>query len=92
MTKAELIFTVSGATDIPPEAVRRALNAIVDSIVEVVGSGDSVSIPGFGTFSSKHRAERIGRNPRTGELMEIPACNVPVFKPGNQLKDAVSGK
>ena len=92
MTKKELIFTVSGATDIPPEAVRRALNAIVDSIVEAVGSGDSVSIPGFGTFSSKHRAERIGRNPRTGELMEIPACDVPVFKPGKQMKDAVSGK
>lgn len=91
MTKNELVFTVSGASDIPPEAVGRALNAILDAIVAAVGSGDTVTLPGFGTFSRKHREARTCRNPKTGEAMDVPACDVPSFRPGKRMKDAVNG-
>lgn len=91
MTKNELVLAVSGASDIPPEAVGRALNAILDAIVAAVGNGDTVTLPGFGTFSRKHRDARTCRNPQTGEAMDVPACEVPSFKPGKHLKDAVNG-
>ena len=92
MTKADLIFAASGATDIPPDAVRPVLNAALDIIMEAVGAGDTVTISGFGTFSKKHRKERFGRNPGTGEAIVIHACDVPVFRPGKQLKEAVNEK
>ena len=90
MTKAELIATVSAAADMPQKAVEMALNATLDTIATAVGHGETVTIPGFGTFGTKHREARKCRNPQTGEEMEAPACTVPSFKAGSRLKAAVS--
>ena len=70
------------------QGCRRAIDAVVDDLGEI-GQGEEVSIIGFGTFSVKSRAERVGRNPRTGESITIAAAKTPVFKPGKALKDAV---
>lgn len=88
MTKKELVLAVSGAADIPPKAVERALNATLDTIIDAVASGDSVAIPGFGTFFTKHREARMCRNPQTGEPVTVTACEVPAFKPGKRMKEA----
>ena len=91
MTKTELIANVSAATDIPQKAVEKALNAILATISDSLAAGESVAIPGFGTFIRSHRAARTGRNPQTGEPLNVPASDVPVFKAGKTLKDAVKG-
>ena len=88
MTKRELVLAVSGAADIPPKAVEMILNTTVETIIDAVASGDSITIPGFGTFFTKHRAARVCRNPKTGEPVKVDACEVPVFKPSKMLKDA----
>ena len=90
MTKTDLIQTVSGVTDIPHEAVQRALDAMCNTIADAMEKGDAVVIPGFGSFVRKHRSARKGRNPNTGEEMDIPACDVTSFKPGKHLRDAVN--
>ena len=90
MTKSELIATVSASADMPQKAAEKALNAAFDTIIDAVGQGDSVAIPGFGTFGVKHREARKCRNPQTGEEMETPACDVPFFKPGSRMKAAVN--
>ena len=89
MTKNELVLVASGATDIPPKAVEKALNAALDTIIDAVSSGETIILPGFGTFSRKHRDARTCRNPQTGEAMDVPACEVASFKPGKRLKEAV---
>lgn len=89
MKKSELIQYVSGATDIPPEAVGKVMNTALDMIITAVSNGDTVSLPGFGHFSRKHREARIGRNPRTGERIDIPACKVPHFQPGKVFRETV---
>ena len=71
-----------------PKAVEKSLNTTVETIIDAVTSGDSVTIPGFGTFFTKHRAPRVCRNPKTGEPVKVDACEVPVFKPGKRLKEA----
>jgi DNA-binding protein HU-beta len=91
MTKNELVLTASGAVDIPPKAVEKALNAMVDTIIEAVASGEGIILPGFGTFSRKHRDARTCRNPQTGESMDVPAREVASFKPGKRLREAVNG-
>ena len=88
MTKRELVLAVSGAADIPPKAVEMILNTTVETIIDAVASDDSIIIPGFGTFFTKHRAARVCRNPKTGEPVKVDACEVPVFKPGKRLKEA----
>ena len=88
MTKRELVLAVSGAADIPPKAVEMILNTTVETIIDAVASGDSITIPGFGTFFTKHREARVCRNPKTGEPIKVDACEVPVFKPSKMLKDA----
>ena len=88
MTKRELVLAVSGAADIPPKAVEMILNTTVETIIDAVASGDSITIPGFGTFFTKHRAARVCRNPKTGEPVTVSACEVPVFKPSKMLKEA----
>ena len=90
MTKTDLIQSVSGAVDMPQKAVEKALNAMLDTISAAMENGEAVTIPGFGTFSRKHRGARRGRNPQTGEEIDIPACDVPSFKPGKRLRDAVN--
>ncbi len=90
MTKSDLIQTISAETGISMTAVRRTLNEAMDIIAGSISHGETVILPGFGTFGRKHRDSRIGRNPRTGEMIELPACNVPVFKASNWLKKTVN--
>tara|TARA_Y100000588_G_C13699933_1_gene688196 strand:- start:81 stop:353 length:273 start_codon:yes stop_codon:yes gene_type:complete len=90
MKKTDIIDAVAGAADISKAAAARAVDAVTDSIAKSLKAGDQVSMAGFGTFSVKHRAARQGRNPRTGETIQIAASKSPGFKPSKAFKDAVS--
>ena len=90
MNKAELIEAIAAAADIPKAAAGRALDAMVDSVADSLKKGDQVVLVGFGTFSVKERAARTGRNPQTGEPIQIAAAKIPSFKAGKALKDAVN--
>ncbi|MFK8042877.1 HU family DNA-binding protein [Congregibacter sp.] len=90
VNKSDLIDAIASAADINKSDAGRALDAVVDSITDTLKKGDQVSLVGFGTFSVKHRAARDGRNPQTGETIKIKASNVPGFKAGKALKDAVN--
>ena len=89
MTKSELVTSVSAATGMPCEAASKAVSAAFDEIINAVGKGDTVTIPGFGTFHSRLLEERTGHNPQTGEEITLPACKVPAFKSGRRMKEAV---
>jgi DNA-binding protein HU-beta len=90
MNKSELIDAVALSADISKAAAGRALDATIDTIAEALRSGDQVTLVGFGTFQVKDRAARTGRNPQTGEAIQIKASRVPGFKAGKALKDAVN--
>lgn len=90
MNKAELIDAIAAAADINKSDAARALDAVIDTITDVLRRGDQVSLVGFGTFSVKHRAQREGRNPQTGERITIKSSHVPGFKAGKALKDALN--
>lgn len=90
MNKAELIDAVAEGADISKADAGRAVDAVVDRITNALKSGDQVTLIGFGTFAVKDRAARVGRNPRTGEPLQIKASKVPGFKAGKALKDAVN--
>lgn len=90
MNKSELIDAIAASADLPKASAGRALDAVVDSITDALKKGDQVSLVGFGTFAVKHRAARSGRNPQTGATIQIKASNVPGFKAGKALKDAVN--
>jgi len=89
MNKTELRDTVAKASGLSDADADRALNAVLDSITTALASGDSVTISGFGTFETRERAARSGRNPQTGEDIQIAASTTPAFKPGAHLKQAV---
>lgn len=90
MNKSELIDAVAASADISKAAAGRALDAMVDSVTNALKEGDQVVLVGFGTFSVKERAARTGRNPQTGDPIQIAAATVPSFKAGKALKDAVN--
>lgn len=90
MNKTDLIEAIAAAADLPKASAGRALDAVLDSIQDSLSKGEQVSLVGFGTFSVKHRAGREGRNPQTGQTIQIAPSNVPGFKPGKALKDAVN--
>ncbi|MCY3760270.1 MAG: HU family DNA-binding protein [Gemmatimonadetes bacterium] len=90
MNKAELVEAVAAAANLSKADAGRAVNAVVSGIASSLQGGEQVSIVGFGTFSVKRRAARSGRNPRTGEAIQIQASNVPAFKAGKALRDAVN--
>ena len=90
MNKTDLIDAIASAADLSKADAGRALDAVVDSITDTLKKGDPVSLVGFGTFQLKHRAAREGRNPQTGATIQIKASNVPSFKAGKALKDAVN--
>ena len=92
MNKTDLIASVSASTGMPQEAAHRAVNAAIDTITDAIGEGEPVVLPGFGTFSRKHRNAKKGINPRTGDAVDIPETFIPSFKPGKRLKDAARGK
>ena len=90
MNKNELIDAIAAEADLSKASAGRALDAAVGAITEALSKQDTVSLVGFGTFSVKHRAAREGRNPRSGETIQIAASSAPAFKPGKALKDAVN--
>jgi len=89
MNKSDLIEIMADAADISKSAAGRALDGFTDAIAVALKGGDSVSVIGFGTFSVKERSARTGRNPQTGETIEIAASKTPSFKAGKALKDAL---
>ncbi|ABM61386.1 HU family DNA-binding protein [Halorhodospira halophila] len=90
MNKSELIEAVADSADLSKAAAARAVDAMVESVTDALREGDQVTLVGFGTFTVRERAARTGRNPRTGESIDIPASKVPGFKPGKALKDAIN--
>lgn len=91
MTKAELVDKIFMKADLPSKAkAEEALDAVIGCIRDALIEGDSVSFTGFGSFKVSTRAERKGRNPRTGEEITIPESKVVKFTPGKTLKDAVN--
>jgi DNA-binding protein HU-beta len=90
VNKAELVDAVAESADISKAAATRAVDGMVAAVSSALQNGDQVSLVGFGTFSVKERAARTGRNPRTGETINIAASKNPVFKAGKALKDAVN--
>ena len=90
MNKSELVDAIADGADISKSAAGRALDSALDAITTALQNGEQVSLIGFGTYSVKHRAARTGRNPQTGAEIEISAANVPSFKAGKALKDAVN--
>ena len=91
MTKAELIAAMVSETGLTKVDCEKALNAFTKSITESLKTGNDVKILGFGNFIVKDRAARTGRNPRTGDEIQIAACKVPGFKAGKELKSIVNG-
>lgn len=90
MNKSELIEAIATSADLPKAQASRALDATIEAITNTLKQGDQVSLVGFGTFLVKHRAARTGRNPQTGAELAIAASNMPSFKAGKGLKDAVN--
>lgn len=90
MNKSELVDAIATQADLSKAAATRALDATLEAVTSALQKGDSVSLVGFGTFAVKERAARTGRNPKTGEEIQIAAAKVPSFKPGKGLKDAVN--
>ncbi len=90
MNKSELIEAIAKAADISKAAAERALDGTVAAITTSLKKGDMVTLVGFGTFHVGNRAARSGRNPRTGETIQIKASRVPKFRAGKALKDAVN--
>jgi DNA-binding protein HU-beta len=90
VNKSDLIDAIADGADISKASAGRALDSAIGAITGALQNGDQVSLVGFGTYSVKHRAARAGRNPQTGAEIQIKAANVPSFKAGKALKDAVN--
>ena len=90
VNKSELIDAVAASADLPKAAAGRAIDAMLDTITDSLKKDDPVVLVGFGTFATKDRAARTGRNPHTGAPIEIKAAKVPSFKAGKALKDSVN--
>ncbi len=90
MNKSDLVDAIADSAGLSKADAGRALDAVVDSVTGALKKGQSVSLVGFGTFTVRDRAARTGRNPRTGETIQIAASKNPAFKAGKALKDAVN--
>lgn len=92
MTKNDLVTQVAGIAELSKKDAEKAVNAVLEAITDSLKKGDKVALVGFGTFETRKRPERKGRNPQTKEEITIPATTAPAFKAGKALKDAVAGK
>lgn len=88
MNKMDLINKVADKAGLKKKEAEMAVNSVFEAIEEALAEGDKVQVIGFGTFETRSRSARSGRNPQTGETIEIPATTVPAFKPGNKLKES----
>ncbi len=91
MTKADLVEEVIKATQMPRKEAEVTVETIFESIIGALQKGDKLEIRGFGSFRTRPRKGRIGRNPKTGEQVQVPAKRIPFFKPSKELKDYVNG-
>ncbi|MBE7049972.1 MAG: HU family DNA-binding protein [Clostridia bacterium] len=89
MKKSDLIAKIAEKAELSKKDAEKALNAFIDSVTDALVDGDKVVLVGFGSFETKKRAARKGKNPQTGAEINIPATTVPTFKVGKALKDAV---
>ncbi len=90
MNKTELVAKVAEATELSKKDAQKAVEAVFDAITEALKAGDKVQLVGFGNFEIRERSARKGRNPQTGEEIQIAASKVPAFKPGKALRDSVT--
>ena len=89
MNKTEFINAVAAKGELDKKEAEKAVNAVFGAVTDALKAGDKIKLVGFGTFEVKERAEKQGRNPKTGEVMTIAASKIPSFKAGKALKDAV---
>ncbi len=89
MNKTDLINKVAEVTELSKKDATKAVEAVFDAISEALQAGDKVQLVGFGNFEVRERSARKGRNPQTGEEIEIPSSKVPAFKPGKALKEGI---
>ncbi|MBN2331505.1 MAG: HU family DNA-binding protein [Deltaproteobacteria bacterium] len=87
MTKAELVEAIAGKAGVSKAAAEKVLKAFMEEVKTGIKKGERITLVGFGTFYAAERPARTGRNPRTGDEIQIPACTVPKFKAGKALKD-----
>ena len=90
MTKADLIEDVARKTELSRKDSEVIVDTIFEGIVKSLRGGDKIEIRGFGSFRTRHRNSRVGRNPKTGERVDVPAKDIPYFKPSKELKDLVN--
>lgn len=90
MTKADLVVEVMGLGDLTRSDAETIVETIFDSVIGALRTGDKIEIRGFGSFRTRQRKPRIGRNPKTGARVEVPAKRVPFFKPSKDLRDLVN--
>ena len=90
MTKADLVERIAAKVDLSKKDSELVVNTVFGCIVEALAGGDKVELRGFGSFRTRERHSRIGRNPKTGEHVEVPEKMVPFFKPGKNLKKLVN--
>ncbi|RUS47256.1 HU family DNA-binding protein [Cohnella sp. AR92] len=89
MNKTDLINNIAEKSGLTKKDVESVLNGFLGEVSDALSKGDKVQLIGFGTFETRSRSGRVGRNPQTGKTIEIAASKVPAFKAGNKLKDAV---
>ncbi|SUA70541.1 DNA-binding protein hu-alpha (histone) [Paenibacillus polymyxa] len=89
LNKTDLINQVSESTELSKKDVTKAIDAVFEAIAGALQNGDKVQLVGFGNFEVRERSARKGRNPQTGEEIEIPASKIPAFKPDKALKDGI---
>ena len=92
MNKAQIADRLAGRMGLTKAAAAGAVDAVLEAIGEALANHEEVRLAGFGTFATKHRPARTGRNPQTGEVVSIPASVAPAFRAGKALKDAVNGR
>src|SRR5262244_2578810 len=90
LTKADLIEEVLKVTELPRKESETIVETIFDSIIEAIQKGEKIEIRGFGSFRTRQRRGRVGRNPKTGAKVEVPPKKIPFFKPSKELKDFVN--
>ncbi len=90
MTKAELVEEVAGQTELTKKHAEVIVNTVFESIVDSLRAGDKIELRGFGSFRIRNRGPRTGRNPKTGEKVDVPAKRIPYFKPGKELKELLN--
>jgi integration host factor subunit beta len=90
MTKAELVEEVARKTALPKKQAEIIVNTVFESIVDSLKSGEKIELRGFGSFRIRQRDSRIGRNPKTGQKVDVPSKRIPYFKPGKELRELLN--